>query len=632
MDSAVTPLPIVDPFAALGNRCPSEAQRILIEESITKESSKASLLSEQLARIEQDLEETASSLTECQRLLEGEVSLSVMADYYVRHYQNLLSTHQEAQIQKDKTGISFAYPSRNDAVDKIRRIGNDMKEDIKRAVDSATLASRDAAETVAIAEENVRLAEMKLLILKEDHRMTTDQLEYLNNAIAKKRQYLTAIRRVPPELWQEIFRYVIQAKIAPTSKSLESQRRQPVCTAYTLGGVCQSWRLICEGTPRLWTTVTVHSEAPKFLVNQAVLACIKKSEGVIHHVNIISIGTLEILPIGSLEALSTVKILESMDLFIKAEALNRWCTLTIPYFFGCHHIIAHRVGRSLGTPLFISLFKEALSGLHSLAIHRGLPYFADEWQNAGNVDLGYYKHEVEDLAEYVMDKALELTSIRVAVRAGHALPSAEITLSALEVISGSMETIMSLFNSFVIIPKLWRLETKAKAFNPERLRQWQDFLRVNNGGINIKEIVLLPTKRGNISIILPFLECLHGVKSLELRQSNIEPFLKSLIHDMEDISKNTPIYPSLERLVITDYHGNGRVVAEFVRIRNSNYDRSSFGSNLSDNDTRKASNTRISTVEWRNCSNVLPVTRWGIFTLCRRHVLYLFKSSNLRPE
>ncbi|KAJ8092534.1 hypothetical protein PM082_023787 [Marasmius tenuissimus] len=87
----------------------------------------------------------------------------------------------------------------------------------------------------------------------------------LEEQVAQRRSYISPMRRVPHELWVEIFSMCIseQQQLMAESESKEMKKynctdkdwHTMFATPFRLAGVCLRWRIIVNSTPALWSRI-----------------------------------------------------------------------------------------------------------------------------------------------------------------------------------------------------------------------------------------------------------------------------------------------------------------------------------------------------------------------------------------
>ncbi|KAF9012907.1 hypothetical protein BDZ89DRAFT_474535 [Hymenopellis radicata] len=97
---------------------------------------------------------------------------------------------------------------------------------------------------------------------QKKRRLSFDKLKKQRVDVWRLRAQIQSVnspgRRVPPEIWQEVFLYVLgDARIKV------SDRQAPV---YVLGRVCQTWRYASRSCPQLWSRLSISVTTPIPLV------------------------------------------------------------------------------------------------------------------------------------------------------------------------------------------------------------------------------------------------------------------------------------------------------------------------------------------------------------------------------
>ncbi|KAG8823147.1 hypothetical protein FRC19_004546 [Serendipita sp. 401] len=116
---------------------------------------------------------------------------------------------------------------------------------------------------VYLLEDHLHRMEKELEGWRRLHKLTTASLGHLNSTkahieeeIRSAKQGSHPIRRVPPDIWIDIFKYVIDGEF---SAYLQHNCNAPLrSTPHTLSHVCQLWRRAVRGTKALWHLTVGH--------------------------------------------------------------------------------------------------------------------------------------------------------------------------------------------------------------------------------------------------------------------------------------------------------------------------------------------------------------------------------------
>ena len=112
------------------------------------------------------------------------------------------------------------------------------------ALEEARQLAKQHAIDIERAQGDIEEAETQLADLIASTRRTIDTMVQRKSALEEKllqtKAYLSPMRRLPAEMLREIFFWVFE----------EDSR-----VAWDLSAVCQSWRAIALGMPRLWSKV-----------------------------------------------------------------------------------------------------------------------------------------------------------------------------------------------------------------------------------------------------------------------------------------------------------------------------------------------------------------------------------------
>ncbi|KAL0578654.1 hypothetical protein V5O48_003354 [Marasmius crinis-equi] len=120
---------------------------------------------------------------------------------------------------------------------------------------------------IADEEEDMERYDAEIARVKGILATLEEKRTALNSKILRRRSYISALRRVPSELWAEVFEYHIAQTLPSTTQVMLPGEDDPEGSEYDkewhaalqapfrLSHVCKRWRDIANSTPRLWSTI-----------------------------------------------------------------------------------------------------------------------------------------------------------------------------------------------------------------------------------------------------------------------------------------------------------------------------------------------------------------------------------------
>ncbi|KAG8846077.1 hypothetical protein FRB91_001187 [Serendipita sp. 411] len=144
------------------------------------------------------------------------------------------------------------------------------REHYRLISDYTSLSTKVVGTQVELLRDRVHLLEGHLHSMEKEfegwrhlHKLTTASLRHLKatkahieEEIRSAKQGSHPIRRVPPDIWIDIFKYVIDGEF---SAYLQHNCNAPLrSTPHTLSHVCQLWRRAVRGTKALWRLTVGH--------------------------------------------------------------------------------------------------------------------------------------------------------------------------------------------------------------------------------------------------------------------------------------------------------------------------------------------------------------------------------------
>ncbi|KAK1235934.1 hypothetical protein PQX77_000821 [Marasmius sp. AFHP31] len=130
------------------------------------------------------------------------------------------------------------------------------------AIPNATLIQ--IASIIEEEERHIEHCSSEILRVQKILKNLQNDKRALGKQVAQHRSYISPIRRVPHELWMEIFSICIseqQLRAETESKKMkrgdatDGEWRTMFATPFRLTGVCLRWRTIVSSTPAFWSTI-----------------------------------------------------------------------------------------------------------------------------------------------------------------------------------------------------------------------------------------------------------------------------------------------------------------------------------------------------------------------------------------
>jgi hypothetical protein len=206
--------------------------------------------------------------------------------------------------------------------------------------------------------ERARASQVQLVVHESQRAQAAqvvDRMEVtireLNHTIDDKRLgILHPIRRVPTEIFQEIFEYAVDEEHAKlmkkTDRDIPAYERLP-CVALNISATCRRWRDIATRTPRLWR----HILAPWVDKSRQDSRLIGRTR-FLRYLSLAGERGLELILRG--------KTLDCWKRIFKEECTKQWSHITI--------IESHFIPPQLPTPSRLSLYWSGVGGLGSVEL------------------------------------------------------------------------------------------------------------------------------------------------------------------------------------------------------------------------------------------------------------------------
>ncbi|CAA7266736.1 unnamed protein product [Cyclocybe aegerita] len=80
--------------------------------------------------------------------------------------------------------------------------------------------------------------------------------ERIQSLISSHKSIISACRRIPNEIWHDIFVLAAEPTVFYAEQNIKLKRRK---TPWRISGVCRRWRAVAISTPRLWTHIFLES-------------------------------------------------------------------------------------------------------------------------------------------------------------------------------------------------------------------------------------------------------------------------------------------------------------------------------------------------------------------------------------
>lgn len=237
----------------LTNRVPTLRERAEIQKLVKRDEDELTRLCNDLEILEEQITAQGDIIHNCKETL-------AMADAICRITQLTRETITEnrmiiASYMSDK---SLRAPCNISSYTRYQTLYSEIQSAEQNAADEWRSATEKLAELATIKRETNRDLESESSLLevyelsKKDISVTIARLQ---ESISVKRNMASARRIVPPEIWEHIFLLNVSEDEATFNDTKRSGK--PPFTALKLSAVCQNWRSIARGQPKLWQCIAI---------------------------------------------------------------------------------------------------------------------------------------------------------------------------------------------------------------------------------------------------------------------------------------------------------------------------------------------------------------------------------------
>ncbi|KIM24536.1 hypothetical protein M408DRAFT_317538 [Serendipita vermifera MAFF 305830] len=460
-----------------------------------------------LAEEEEDLVHLNRAIEKKQKSLDrAQEDVSILKESILK-----AKTEQAAAVQlRDHLRNGLEVIEGLDALEAVSRV-------ITTQIENTDWLIRQETEALAIARTNFQGSLFVEQIRKQALDSAIVQHKKLSASIRlKKKNFRRPILRLPPEVWNNIFRETAyQPLCAPTYKrwrDIPKTWRQP----FILSAVCHQWRLICRADPRLWKDpVIIIEDSNKAALSDLLTHCV------------LTAGHFNTLTIVAQEVESPLRDCGLCEQFSRIKSLNI---------------------------LIAALkFDNTMPALEELIIDMEDGYYfpdliATIHQNGTNLRKLYFVGGIDSEEE-------------------NPFAGTRTRLENLQEITMSCHNLLEYFLSNFVCPSLQKISFTTSVVPDEP--DWNPFFDQGNLALTIKEVDICSMDHEDVyEGIIPFLDRLQKLKTLTVHGNSVVPIIETRISAMtdgpDDEEYSLLCFLTLEMLIIKSYTGTGEVILEYV--------------------------------------------------------------------
>ena len=592
------------------NRSPSAAEREALQEAINKSKDRLLSVENDLWLSEEEWRAAHKGFEDAKVALEdAELRLSLISSLRDAT-SSALTAISDFELSEDVKGrLERTTTTAADNRDKHLAIANkvvEQQEETKKAltdrISVLETAKQEAQAGVVEAGEVHQGAQVRLSSVDEVLRMYRDQKVLLEASMQAKRQRLLspAIKRLPNEVWLQIFRFV--ACSPPKLFSGVYRKSVMVIPALNLTRVCQSWNGIVTSNPSLWGYLYIKSlslDGSQILCLKHCLGHIDKSVSILHiQISGGSVAQAEVLSdafrhlsIRELQIHPTVNGIKAA-----AYLINQ---LPTPTILRVRSEDTQEQQRNLRLMLAVS--PRNPERLVTVTMHNAwIRSPVDQYPYRSVANLFMTFHHRPPTLRQINTEFSNVTTITLTGSnrlAKLAMPEGLLTFSRLKYLASPICGLVNGFDASCQLPALreistWVVDSKLPGMDP-----WIQFLTRNKLQNRLESIEIRDMHPTDAESIVEYVRELLSVPRMTIVGRSVDALLQNLLNPNCDEAGL-----GLQIIAIRDYPGDGMPVLKLVTRYNS---------------WSSSQALRIEDVLWTNCCNVTSETRKQVEEICQ---------------
>lgn len=582
----------------LGNRYPSDAERLILQHAIERDEKRLEPLRTEISATEEQHQSAKAALEDAKKLLD-DASLRYRAISSVKEATSkALEIVEGTDLKEDEQDLLAEAPSTGSShlaiANRILKQQEKVTKPLRDRLAALEMAESKADAAVEVEKEAHNIAEMRLFGLEDDLKMYRDQVVAIESAILARKRRFSAIWKLTAEIWLQIFKFVVS--FPPFYNSSTRPPRAVICPAHSLNQVCQLWSGVITDTSTLRGYICITTLA----LTKKNQAFVKKCLENLQQISFLIIQT-------RVGLVSQAQVL--VDMFQGWIIDETEISASKDSIEAAQHLITH-----LPTPrrLFVSNGDTSMDKkdvwwltarpmdhkrVKKVVLNNFLVFSGSSippWSFVQDVHVEFTRPY---RATYVFGATFaNMTKLFMTGNPGprsNKDPNTMFIFPRLASISGSVVGLANTFDAQCQLPTLRDLTTWIDSNKTAEMLQWKAFVqRHRNPDLNHVQILDMTSPNLIVQYVMELHGLPNGLPVLTLCGRTVDPVCLAF--------KDQRIMFAVQTLVISNYAGDGSAVFDFVKA-------------CSDMPNSQI----IPQVIWVDCSHVTPAMRAAVHGISR---------------
>lgn len=278
-------------FGKLGNEYPSENERLILQAAIDRDEARLKPIQKDLFAAEEQFLGTQKAFQLAEGLLRDATLRLRAISSTMDTTKEALQLLERAILSDEEQALLDNTPAKGishlSIASKIIKQQEATKKALSKRISILEAARTEAEAALAKEGEAISVAKIQLCGSEEDLRMYKDQYTAVDASIKARRSRFSAIRKVSPEVWTQIFQLIVSSPQQPYLKSLST--KAVFNPALPLRQVCKLWsRVLLKSPSSLWGHIYTKTLALEPSDQDFINYCLERNG---HNVSVLYVQT-----------------------------------------------------------------------------------------------------------------------------------------------------------------------------------------------------------------------------------------------------------------------------------------------------------------------------------------------------
>jgi hypothetical protein len=237
------------------NRLPTEGEELLLINLIKREEDQVVQLESKVKSLQSEAETYKVAVQESELVFGAASKLFKCVEITFKALNGISSALLELRGRDSSVPTSHIAVSPNPLYREIALDGMALENTRDEYIESVRLIFERAAQRVREAERELEANRSMLYFVTQSLNTAFEHKEMLRDQIGRMRELVGARRRIPEELWIQVF----MERVKEDEECFQTSNREgrPPFSALRLTWICRSWRMLITNCPMLWRYIAI---------------------------------------------------------------------------------------------------------------------------------------------------------------------------------------------------------------------------------------------------------------------------------------------------------------------------------------------------------------------------------------